>query len=122
MFGLSNEELKKLIEAINENRSYNYSENGLTVKANSTDNSLYLSIEKDDSVNREVNEFHKFLDGLDNELFVEVCEYINNEDLQKIQKCVDSDNLETVRAGITKFKSYLSKYAKDRIKYYQKYI
>lgn len=125
---LNQDEFKKLVEAINKNQEYNLSDKGLTIKANSTDDSLFLSVsyerqkEEDSLIKEEIKVFKHFLDELDNELFVDLCEYIGNEELKKIQTCLDSNSLETVRAGITKFKTYLSKYSKNIIEYYQKYV
>ncbi len=125
---LNQDQFTKLVKAINENQEYNFSEKGLTIKANSTDDSLFLSVsyekqkEEDSLIKEELEDFKCFLDNLDDELFISIYEFIGNEEAKKINECLDSSNLESVRAGIFKFKSYLSKYARNMIEYYQQYV
>lgn len=100
--------------------------NGLTIKAESTDDSLFLliSYEKEESclANEEVGKFQKYLESLDDDLFIDVCEYLGELEVHKIQECLESGKLETVRAGIAKFKMALSDIAKKRIEQLKAYV
>lgn len=122
---LNQDEFKNLVDAINKNQEYYLSSNGLTIKAESTDDSLFLliSYEKEESclANEEVDQFQKYLESLDDDLFIDVCEYLGELEVHKIQECLESGKLETVRAGIAKFKMALSD-AKKRIEQLKAYV
>lgn len=126
---LNQDEFKNLVDAINKNQEYYLSSNGLTIKAESTDDSLFLLIsyerQKEESclANEEVDQFQKYLESLDDDdLFIDVCEYLGELEVHKIQECLESGKLETVRAGIAKFKMALSDIAKKRIEQLKAYV
>lgn len=120
---LNEDQFRELVKAINENREYNYEENGLKINANSNDNSLQLSIAYDEDkkenslVQKELDNFQNYLKDMDDDLFTEVCDALDNEEIQKIQNCLNSNKLETVRAAIVKFKSVARKIITDKIVY-----
>lgn len=127
---LNQDEFKNLVDAINKNQEYYLSSNGLTIKAESTDDSLFLFLlisyerQKEESclANEEVDQFQKYLESLDDDLFIDVCEYLGELEVHKIQECLESSKLETVRAGIAKFKMALSDIAKKRIEQLKAYV
>lgn len=120
---LNEDQFRELVKAINENREYNYEENGLKINANSNDNSLQLSIaydkdKKENSlVQKELDNFQNYLKDMDDDLFTEVCDALDNEEIQKIQNCLNSNKLETVRAAIIKFKNAARKIIARKIAY-----
>ena len=120
---LNEDQFRELVKAIYENREYNYEENGLKINANSNDNSLQLSIAYDEDkkenslVQKELDNFQNYLKDMDDDLFTEVCDALDNEEIQKIQNCLNSNKLETVRAAIVKFKSVARKIITDKIVY-----
>ena len=63
---LNQDEFKNLVDAINKNQEYYLSSNGLTIKAESTDDSLFLLIsyerqkEENCLANEEVGKFQKY--------------------------------------------------------------
>lgn len=122
---LNQDQFKQLVEAINTNQEYYMSGNGLTIN---TDDSLFLLIsyerQKEESclANEEVDQFQKYLESLDDDLFIDVCEYLGELEVHKIQECLESSKLETVRAGIAKFKMALSDIAKKRIEQLKAYV
>lgn len=122
---LNQDQFKQLVEAINTNQEYCMSGNGLTIKS---DDSLFLLIsyerQKEESclANEEVDQFQKYLESLDDDLFIDVCEYLGELEVHKIQECLESGKLETVRAGIAKFKMALSDIAKKRIEQLKAYV
>lgn len=125
---LNQDEFKNLVDAINKNQEYYLSSNGLTIKAESTDDSLFLLIsyerQKGESclANEEVGKFQKYLESLDDDLFIDVCEYLGESELNKIQECLESGKLESVRAGITKFRMALSNVVTMKIEQLKAYV
>lgn len=118
---LNSDQLKKLVEAINNNQEYNYSENGLSVNAKSTDNGLSIQVSYN-MPNRELDEFNNFLSELDDDLFTEVCEVLGNEKVVLIDKYLKSEDLEKIRTAIVLFKSTLRTIARNKIKHLEKYV
>lgn len=125
---LNQDEFKNLVDAINKNQEYYLSSNGLTIKAESTDDSLFLLIsyerQKEESclANEEVGKFQKYLESLDDDLFINVCEYLGESELNKIQECLESGKLKSVRAGITKFRMALSNVVTMKIEQLKAYV
>ena len=125
---LNQDQFKQLVEAINTNQEYYMSGNGLTIKSKSTDDSLFLLIsyerQKEESclANEEVGKFQKYLESLDDDLFIDVCEYLGESELNKIQECLESGKLESVRAGITKFRMALSNVVTMKIEQLKAYV
>ena len=111
-------QFNELVKAINENRYYEYSNDGFTLKSNSDENSLRIEISYKDN---EARAFQREIEELDDDLFVSVCEFLGNGELKRIQECIYSDNIDSVRAGIIKFKKALSTVAKNKIKALSKY-
>lgn len=114
----------QLIKAINANQEYEYQNDGLFIKADG--NSLCLTIAYDQKESKlaeqESEEFQSFLTSLDDELFIDVCEKLGENNLQSIQACLASDKLDTVRAGVNKFKMTLSQVVKNKIEYLKTFI
>lgn len=120
---LNQEELNQLLEALTSNKEYHFSNGEVEVKATSTDNSLAIQVEfkKKDAVKEELDKFEDYLKSLDDGLFIEVCEYLGDSTVSKIQECLSSEDMESVRAGILRFKNALSNLAKSKINYYKQY-
>ena len=120
---LNEDQFRKLVEAINNNKEYLYENNGLTIKANSTDTSLNLSVAYDEDkkegnlVKKELDNFQNYLKDLDDDLFTEICDALGNSEISKIQDCLNSNKLETVRAAIIKFKNFANKIITNKIAY-----
>lgn len=115
----------ELVKAINENRDFSFNQNGLTVESKSTDGSLQLTIKYDSSQNEENlvrQEREKFLElikEIDDNVFVEVCENLGSELINKMQDAINGTNLEAARSAILRFKSETSKLLVSRINYYK---
>lgn len=120
---LNEDQFRELVKAINENGEYNYENNGLKINVKSDDNSLQLSIAYDedkkegDLVKKELDNFQNYLKDLDDDLFTEICDALGNSEIQKIQSCLNSHKLETVRAAIIKFKNFANKIITNKIAY-----
>lgn len=114
---MTNEEFQELMKASENNKDYKFNKNGLDISMNSSDNGFELSVKYNNPVQSEVNQFTDFLNNLDDELFVDICERIGNDGLQKIQDCLDSENIESVRSVISYFKANAKGFICDKIKY-----
>ena len=114
---MTNEEFQELMKASENNKDYKFNKNGLDISMNSSDNGFELSVKYVNPVQSEVDKFTDFLNSLDDELFVNICEKIGNDGLQRIQNCLDSENIESVRSAVSYFKSHAREYIEDKTKY-----
>ena len=62
-----------------------------------------------DLAKKESETFQEYVKTLPDDIFVAVCEFLGKEEIDKIDKCIFSNNLEAVRGGSLKFKSALKK-------------
>lgn len=111
----------KLLEALQEKRDFEYNKNGLKISSKSKNGTTSITMEYDSIVEDEIEEFEDYLNSLEDEVFIGTCEFLGNEDVQKIQECLDSKDLESVRAATIKFKKAVSDYAKEQIKFWERY-
>ena len=114
---MTNEEFQELMKASENNKDYKFNKNGLDISMNSSNNGFELSIKYTNPVQSEVDKFTDFLNSLDDELFVNICEKIGNDGLQRIQNCLDSENIESVRSAVSYFKAHAREYIEDKTKY-----
>ena len=114
---MTHEEFQELMKASENNKDYKFNKNGLDISMNSSDNSFELSVKYTNPVQSEVDKFTDFLNSLDDELFVNICEKIGNDGLQRIQNCLDSENIESVRSAVSYFKAHAREYIEDKTKY-----
>ena len=114
---MTNEEFQELMKASENNKDYKFNKNGLDISMNSSDNGFELSVKYTNPVQSEVDKFIDFLNSLDDELFVNICEKIGNDGLQRIQNCLDSENIESVRSAVSYFKVHARQFITDKTKY-----
>lgn len=113
----------ELVKAINENRDFSFDQNGLTIQSKATDGSLELTISYDSSKNekeiikKERELFLEFVNSIDDNMFVEVCEQLGQLSISKIQNLINGDDLEAARGAILKFKSEYRYLLVKRINY-----
>lgn len=113
------EQFQELFKTLAENGEYNYSENGLNISAKTSDGrtSIQMSYEQPKNLaKKEAEDFTKYLETLDDELFTEVCDSLG--DVVRISNCLSSDDIDTVRSAILRFKQELKKVLTDKINYY----
>ena len=115
---LNEEWLAELLEAIGSNQEYCFSEDGLTIKVTQSNNSISLDVSYEDTVQKELDDFKKFNESLNDNLFIEVCERLGNKQLKNIDDCISSTDIESVRAGILKFKNTVRELVKHKMQYY----
>ena len=114
---MTNEEFQELMKASENNKDYKFNKNRLDISMNSSDNGFEISIKYTNPVQSEVEKFKDFLNDLDDELFIGICELIGNDGLQRIQDCLDSENIESVRSAVSYFKAHARKFIKDKTNY-----
>lgn len=116
------EQFQELFNALAENGEYKYSENGLNISAKSSGNQLSFELsyeEPKDLAKEEGEDFKKFIETLDDNLFTEVCETLGRETLTRIANCLNSEDVEAVRSGVLRFKKGLKEVLTNKIEYYQ---
>lgn len=114
-------QFQELFDAIAENGEYNYSENGLTISAKSSDDcaSLQISYETPkQTAKSEAQDFQKFIETIDDDLFTDVCESLGGEQLSRIANCLNSDDIEAVRSAVLRFKKEMREVLTDKINFY----
>ena len=114
-------QFQELFDALAENGEYNYSENGLTISAKSSDGCTSLQIsyeEPKDLAKEEAEDFKEFLNNLDDDLFTDVCDSLGQETVTRIHNCLNSEDLEAIRSGILRFKKELKEVLVNKINYY----
>ena len=113
---------QELLDSIADNQDFDYSKDGLMVSAKSSDNGIQLTISYEEPENlaeTEAEDFKNYIETLDDELFIEVCESLGSEQLARITNCVKSQDVEAVRAGVLRFKQELKKVLVNKIEFYQ---
>lgn len=114
-------QFQELFDALAENGEYNYSENGLTISAKSSDGGASLQISYETpkpTAESEAKDFQKFIETIDDELFTDVCESLGGEQLSRIANCLNSDDVEAVRSGVLRFKQEMREVLTNKINFY----
>lgn len=115
-------QFQELFDALAENGEYNYSENGLTISAKSSDGGASLQISYEtpkQTAKSEAQDFQKFIETIDDDLFTDVCESLGGEQLSRIANCLNSDDIESVRSGVLRFKQEMREVLANKINFYK---
>ena len=99
------------MSASDHNKDYTWNKNGLTIDIKNGENSKSITVTYDNSAKTRREEFVDFLNNMDDEVFVAICETLGKEELQEIQDLIDSD--EHLEEGIAKFKEAAIDYLTD---------
>lgn len=120
---LNDDLLNQLVKAILNNENFNYEKEGLNIQSKSSDNSLSVEINYNNKgvklAEKEAKDFITYLEDIDDSIFTEVCEYMGEEEVGKINDLISSSDVENVKEGIDLFKDNLRDYLEDQIEYYQ---
>ena len=114
-------QFQELFDALAENGEYNYSENGLTISAKSSDDcaSLQISYETPkQTAKSEAQDFQKFIETIDDDLFTDICESLGGEQLSRIANCLNSNDVEAVRTAVLRFKKEMREVLTSKINFY----
>lgn len=118
---LDMEQFQELFNVLAENGEFNYSENGLNISAKSSDNELSLKVSYEtpkQTAKSEAQDFQKFIENIDDDLFTDVCESLGGEQLSRIANCLNSDDVEAVRSGVLRFKQEMREVLTSKINFY----
>lgn len=111
---LINEDLaSELIKSLMNGEDFSYAKDGLTIKAGVDGESINLTCSyapNADTYKEERENFYEFCDDMDEDLFVEVCESIDN--LKEVNDMIAGNE---VREGIDIFTQALSRIATEKV-------
>ena len=116
------EQFQELFNVLAENGEFNYSENGLNISAKSSDNALQLQISYETpkpTAKSEAQDFQKFIETIDDDLFTDICESLGSEQLSRIANCLNSDDVEAVRSAVLRFKQEMKNVLVKKINFYK---
>ena len=116
------EQFQELFNILAENGEFNYSENGLNISAKSSDNALQLQVSYESpkpTAKSEAQDFQKFIETIDDDLFTDVCESLGGEQLSRIANCLNSDDVESVRSAVLRFKQEMRNVLVEKINFYK---
>lgn len=119
---LDMEQFQELFNVLAENGEFNYSENGLNISAKSSDNALSLQVSYEtpkQTAKSEAQDFQKFIETIDDDLFTDVCESLGGEQLSRIANCLNSDDIEAVRSAVLRFKQEMRNVLVKKINFYK---
>lgn len=117
---IPNDDYEQLKDACNKHIDFNYNKNGLSIDLKFTPSGFIYHSEYTEPVQEELTSFTDYCESLNDELFVGICEYIGKDGLNKIQNCLDSGNIDTIRGAILYFKSKAKTYVDSKISEYEK--
>jgi archaellum component FlaF (FlaF/FlaG flagellin family) len=85
-----------------------------SVKATVTSNgsniiNIRIEVLKDNSAKIQTEKFEEYVNTLPDDLFMATLEVLGEDEVKRIDNCIHSEDLESVRSGIIKFKKALSK-------------
>ena len=115
------EQFQELFNVLAENGEFNYSENGLNISAKSSDNALQLQVSYEtpkQTAKSEAQDFQKFIETIDDNLFTDVCESLGGEQLSRIANCLNSKDIESVRSAVLRFKQEMREVLTNKINFY----
>ena len=116
------EQFQELLNVLAENGEFNYSENGLNISAKSSDNALTLQVSYETpkpTAKSEAQDFQKFIETIDDDLFTDVCESLGSEQLSRIANCLNSDDVDSVRSAVLRFKQEMRNVLVEKINFYK---
>ena len=70
---------------------------------------IRIEVLEDNSAKIESEKFQEYVSTLPDDLFMAVLDLMGEDEVKRVNDCIFSENLESVRAGILKFKQTLKK-------------
>jgi hypothetical protein len=106
---LSDKMLHEMFVALEKGEPFEYSDANTQISINSNG----ISIQYKTSINTlEIEDFLKYCDKLDDDLFIEVCESFSDAELEELQKQLDTENY---RNTISLFTTRVKEIAQNRL-------
>lgn len=116
---MTNDEFQDFLKAAENSKDYTFNKNGLNIKLNNTDNGFECYMTYTEPTKKVVDEFTEYCESFNDEVFVGVCEFIGKEGLSRINDCLDSNDIDSVRSGIQYFKNKAREYVSNKITEYK---
>jgi hypothetical protein len=76
---------------------------------------IRIEVLEDNSAKIESEKFQEYVSTLPDDLFMAVLDLMGEDEVKRVNDCINSENLESVRAGIHKFKKVLKKVICDKL-------
>lgn len=76
---------------------------------------IRIELLEDDIVKKQTKKFEEYVNTLPDELFIATLEILGQDEVKRIDKCIHSNDLESVRGGIIKFKQALAKVIENKL-------
>ena len=76
---------------------------------------IKIELLEDNIVKKQTDKFKEYLNTLPDDVFIATLEILGQDEVKRIDKCINSDDLESVRGGIIKFKQALAKVIENKL-------
>lgn len=114
---MSEQDIQELLTASDHNKDYDYNKDGLKIEIKHTDNSKSIVITYDNPTEPIKEDFITNLENISDNDFIDICEFIGKDELNRIQELVDANTVEEIKDGINIFKRNVYDYVDDKIKH-----
>ena len=104
-----------ILTSLKEQKNYEYHKNGLNISTQFTNDGFTVTCDYSDIFSNEKDEFEKYVENLDGNLYEAVIESLGADKVKVITNCLASSNIETVRSAISLFKNTVKRTAKEMI-------
>ena len=76
---------------------------------------IRIELIEDNIVKKQTEKFEEYVNTLPDDLFMSTLEILGQDEVKRIDKCIHSDDLESIRGGIIKFKQALAKVIENKL-------
>ena len=76
---------------------------------------IKIELLEDNIVKKQTEKFKEYVNTLPDDVFIATLEILGQDEVKRIDKCINSDDLESVRSGIIKFKQALAKVIENKL-------
>lgn len=76
---------------------------------------IRIELLEDDIAKKQTEKFKEYVNTLPDDLFIATLEILGQDEVKRIDKCINSNDLESVRGGIIKFKQALAKVIENKL-------
>lgn len=76
---------------------------------------IKIELLEDNIVKKQTEKFKEYVNTLPDDVFIATLEILGQDEVKRIDKCINSDDLESVRGGIIKFKQALAKVIENKL-------
>ena len=76
---------------------------------------IKIELLEDNIAKKQTEKFKEYVNTLPDDVFIATLEILGQDEVKRIDKCINSDNLESVRGGIIKFKQALAKVIESKL-------